>query len=226
MGTRYAGGPVEKEKDKERITPGRIREVIREVMSEIPAERKTSESRGSERPGSARGVSENRGYKSRAPVPSGAQASAKTVCSVAIGGDHGGFKLKEALKKYLSDELGVVVKDLGTMSEESVDYPDFAVAVAKAVAGGECEKGIVIDTMGIGSSIAANKIKGVRAALCHDVSTARNSRAHNDANVLALGSNVVNPGLARTIARTWLSTSFEGGRHGRRVQKIIDAEKG
>jgi len=217
---------VEKEKDKERITPGRIREVIREVMSEIPAERKTSESRGSERPGSARGVSENRGYKSRAPVPSGAQASGKTACSVAIGGDHGGFKLKEALKKYLSDELGVVVKDLGTMSEESVDYPDFAVAVAKAVAGGECEKGIVIDTMGIGSSIAANKIKGVRAALCHDVSTARNSRAHNDANVLALGSNVVNPGLARTIARTWLSTSFEGGRHGRRVQKIIDAEKG
>ncbi|MCX5801904.1 MAG: ribose 5-phosphate isomerase B [Candidatus Eisenbacteria bacterium] len=143
-----------------------------------------------------------------------------------MGADHGGFKLKETLKKYLEEELGVIVKDLGTMSEGSVDYPDLAVAVARAVAAGECERGIVIDTMGIGSSIAANKVKGIRAALCHDVSTARSSRGHNDANVLALGSKVVNPGLARTMVRAWLSTSFEGGRHGLRVQKIMAAEKG
>lgn len=212
--------------EKEKITPGRIKEVIREVMSEISSERKAADSKGSERPVSARKVPEGRGSEGKVPVPSIAQASRKTPFSVAMGGDHGGFKLKQALKKYLEEELGVTVKDLGTTSEESVDYPDFAIAVARAVAAGECEKGIVIDTMGIGSSIAANKVKGVRAALCHDVSTARNSRGHNDANVLALGSRVVNSGLARTIVRTWLSTPFEGGRHGRRIQKIIDAEKG
>ncbi|KPJ60731.1 MAG: ribose 5-phosphate isomerase [Latescibacteria bacterium DG_63] len=144
---------------------------------------------------------------------------------VAIGSDHGGFKLKESLKRYLEEELAVIVKDLGTHSEESTDYPDFALAVARAVASGESEKGIVIDTMGIGSSIAANKVKGVRAALCHDVETAKNSRGHNDANVLALGSKVVSAGHARTIVREWLASSFEGGRHARRVQKIVDAER-
>lgn len=212
--------------DKEKITPGRIKDVIREVMNEISSERKTAGSKGSERPGSARRVPEGRGSEGKAPVPRAGHSSQKALSSVAIGGDHGGFKLKQTLKKYLEEELGVTVKDLGTTSEESVDYPDFAIAVARAVATGECEKGIVIDTMGIGSSIAANKVKGVRAALCNDVSTARNSRGHNDANVLALGSRVINPGLARTIVKAWLSTSFEGGRHGRRVQKIIDAEKG
>jgi len=230
-------GPVE----KEQITPERIREVIREVMNEISSERKAPAAKGSERTAlegrvsagkwsertvSGRRVSAGKGSERRAPVTSVKQAPQKTSCSVALGADHGGFKLKESLKKYLEEELEVIVKDFGTQSEESVDYPDFALAVARAVGAGECEKGIVIDTMGIGSSIAANKVKGVRAALCQDVSTARNSRGHNDANVLALGSKVVNPGLARTIVRAWLSTSFEGGRHGRRVQKIIDAEKG
>jgi ribose 5-phosphate isomerase B len=227
--------------DKEQITPGRIREVIREVMSEISSERKApaaakgsertaverhvSTGKSSERSASERRVSAGRGSERKAPAASVEQAPSKFPCSVAVGADHGGFKLKESLKKYLEEELGVVVKDFGTQSEESVDYPDFALAVARAVGAGECEKGIVIDTMGIGSSIAANKLRGVRAALCHDVLTARSSRGHNDANVLALGSKVVNPGLARTIVRAWLSTSFEGGRHGRRVQKIVDAEK-
>lgn len=202
--------------DKDKITTGRIREVIREVMDEMSSERKGPEVRGSEAGGARR----------RPVVAATKKPLPATTRTIAIGADHGGFRLKETLKRYLDDELGVRVKDFGTMSEESVDYPDFAIAVARAVAGGECEKGIVIDTMGIGSSIAANKIRGIRAALCHDVSTARNSRAHNDANVIALGSKVVNPGLARTILRTWLSTSFEGGRHDRRIQKITDAEKG
>jgi ribose 5-phosphate isomerase B len=218
---RLREGPLEKEK----ITPGRIKEVIREVMSEISSGRRVQGTMGSERGAAERKVSTGRGSERRAPAPRATQTLQKATCSVAVGADHGGFKLKEALKEYLEEELGVVVKDFGTQSEESVDYPDIALAVAKAVATGECEKGVVIDTMGIGSSIAANKVKGVRAALCHDVLTARNSRGHNDANVLALGSKVVNPGLARAIVRAWLSTSFEGGRHGRRVQKIVDAEK-
>jgi ribose 5-phosphate isomerase B len=146
-------------------------------------------------------------------------------CVLAIGADHGGFAFKELLKRYLEQELELIVKDFGTHGPESVDYPDFALAVARAVSSGECEKGIVIDTMGIGSSIAANKVRGIRAALCHDVPTARNSRAHNDANVLALGSRVVNSGHARRIVREWLATPFEGGRHAKRVQKIIDAER-
>jgi ribose 5-phosphate isomerase B len=186
--------------EKAKITPARIKEVIQEVMNEISAER-------------------------RITAPGLSQVTSTPPRSVAIGADHGGFRLKETLRKYLQEELGILVKDLGTKNEESVDYPDFALAVARTVAAGECEKGIVIDTMGIGSSIAANKVKGVRAALCHDVATARNSRGHNDANVLALGSKVVNSGLARTIVRAWLSTPFEGGRHGRRVQKIVEAEK-
>jgi len=180
-----------------KITPDRIRKVVREVLEDTL--------RGEARPkGGASG----------------------TGCALAVGADHGGFAFKELLKKYLEQELGLVVKDCGTHGPESVDYPDFALAVARAVASGECGKGIVIDTMGIGSSIAANKVKGIRAALCHDVATARNSRAHNDANVLALGSKVVNSGHARRIVREWLTTPFEGGRHAKRVQKIIDAERG
>jgi ribose 5-phosphate isomerase B len=184
---------------KEKLTPDRIREVVEQVLGEISSAPAKSESKKREAPGKPSGV-------------------------VAIGSDHGGFKLKQLLKRYLEEELAVIVKDVGTHSEESVDYPDFAVAVARAVASGESEKGIVIDTMGIGSSIAANKVRGARAALCHDVATARNSRGHNDANVLALGSRVVNAGHARSIVREWLATSFEGGRHARRVQKIVEAE--
>lgn len=200
--------------EKKRITPERIKEVIREVMNEMSPEQRSPEHRSAD-PGPKK-------ISSGEAPRSGAR---KTACSVAIGGDHGGFKLKETLKKYLEEELGISVRDLGTHSQESVDYPDFAIAVARAVATGECEKGIVIDTMGIGSSIAANKIKGARAALCHDLQTAKNSRGHNDANVLALGSKIVNPGLARAIVKAWLATSFEGGRHAKRVQKIIDAER-
>jgi ribose 5-phosphate isomerase B len=125
-----------------------------------------------------------------------------------MGADHGGFAFKELLRKYLEQELGIVVKDCGTHGPESVDYPDFALAVARAVASGECEKGIVIDTMGIGSSIAANKVKGIRAALCHDVATAKNSRAHNDAMRLGSRWSTRSP----SDSREWLAL-LSGGRH-------------
>ena len=145
--------------------------------------------------------------------------------SVAIGADHGGFKLKERLRKFISDELGYKVVDVGTYSEDSVDYPDIAFKVAGLVAEGKCFRGIIVDGAGIGSSMAANKVKGIRAALCHDIKTIINSREHNDANVLTLGSGVVKIGLARRMVSTWLKTEFAGGRHARRVQKIMEVEK-
>jgi ribose 5-phosphate isomerase B len=144
---------------------------------------------------------------------------------VAIGSDHGGFALKEVLKRYLTEELGCQVKDVGTTSDASVDYPDFALKVSEAVASGECSRGIMIDGVGIGSSMAANRVPGVLAACCHDVATAIASRAHDNANVMTLGAGVVGRGLARQMVRVWLATPFDGGRHERRVRKILELEK-
>jgi ribose 5-phosphate isomerase B len=144
---------------------------------------------------------------------------------VAVGSDHGGFDLKKQIVRYLVEELGYAVKDVGTHSTDSVDYPDTAAAVARAVQSGECFRGIVIDAAGIGSAIACNKFRGVRAAVCQDLAGVRNSREHNDANVLSLGSRFVNPGLARSLVRVWLSTEFAGGRHARRIQKISAIEE-
>jgi len=138
---------------------------------------------------------------------------------VAVGSDHGGFPMKEALKKTLA-ELGTEVLDLGTDSADVVDYPDFAIAVARAVASGQAWRGIMVDGAGIGSAMAANKIPGVRAALCHDLTTAANAREHNDANVLTLGGTLIGQRLATDIVRTFLSTAFGGGRHQGRVDKI------
>jgi len=148
----------------------------------------------------------------------------KSIRVVAIGADHGGFELKEKLKSHLRD-WGYQVLDLGTGSVEAVDYPDFAEAVGNAVAQGEAWLGIVLDSAGIGSSIAANKVPGVRAALCYDRATARNSREHNDANVLSLGAKLISPEDAREIVALWLSTPFAGGRHQRRVDKIRSIEE-
>lgn len=148
----------------------------------------------------------------------------KSASVVAIGADHGGFELKEQLKAHLRD-WGYQVLDLGTDSAQAVDYPDFAEAVGKAVTSGEAWLGIVLDSAGIGSSIAANKVPGVRAALCYDRATARNSREHNDANVLTLGAKLVAPEAAREIVAVWLSTPFAGGRHQRRVDKIRSIEE-
>jgi ribose 5-phosphate isomerase B len=144
--------------------------------------------------------------------------------TIAIGADHGGFKLKERLAFRLR-EKGYPVEDCGTGSTESVDYPDFAVKVAEAVASGRCAWGIAVDGAGIGSAMVANKVPGVRAALCYDVSTAVNSREHNHANVLTLGAGLIGENLAWQIVEAWLATSWGGGRHAARVAKIDAVER-
>ena len=138
---------------------------------------------------------------------------------IAIGADHGGYALKQTLAGYLR-EKGYRVNDCGTNSGDAVDYPDFAHAVAQAVAGGSSRWGIVIDGAGIGSCMAANKVRGIRAALCYDISSARNSREHNHANVMTLGAGLIGTSLARQIVDAWLGTEWGGGRHAKRVEKI------
>ena len=148
----------------------------------------------------------------------------KSARVVAIAADHGGFELKDQLKIYLR-EWGYQFLDLGTDSVAAVDYPHFAEAVGNAVARGDAWLGVVLDSAGIGSSIAANKVPGVRAALCYDRATARNSREHNDANVLTLGAKLISQETAREILAVWLATPFAGGRHQRRVDKIVKIEE-
>ncbi len=143
---------------------------------------------------------------------------------VAIGADHGGYGLKEALAAHLRDR-GVEVEDCGTHSSEAVDYPDIAHAVARQVASGACRWGVIVDGAGIGSCMAANKVPGIRAALCYDLSSARNSREHNHANVLTLGAGLIGAGLARQIVDAWLETPWGSGRHARRVELITRLER-
>jgi ribose 5-phosphate isomerase B len=142
---------------------------------------------------------------------------------IAIGADHAGFALKQHLVGVLR-KLGHAVDDRGTHSEDSIDYPPICADVAGQVATGRADRGIVVGGSGQGEQIAANKVRGIRAALCNDLYTARLSRAHNDANVLAMGGRIVAPGLADEIVHLWLSTSFEGGRHQRRVDQIAALE--
>jgi ribose 5-phosphate isomerase B len=144
---------------------------------------------------------------------------------VAIGADHAGFDLKVHLAGQL-ERLGHDVLDLGTHSTESVDYPPICAAVGRAVVAGQADRGIVLGGSGQGEQIAANKVDGVRAALCNDLYTARLSREHNDANVLSMGGRIVATGLASEILELWLTTPFEGGRHERRVAQIADIERG
>ena len=141
----------------------------------------------------------------------------------AIGSDHGGYALKQEIMKHLT-ERGIEYRDYGTFSTDSCDYPDYGEAVGRAVASGECERGIVVCGTGIGISIAANKVQGVRCALCGDCFSAQMAREHNDANVLALGARVLGPGLALKIVDTFLDAEFQGGRHARRVAKIMALE--
>lgn len=150
--------------------------------------------------------------------------SSVKVKSVAIGADHGGFPMKEQLKGFLAD-LGIQVRDFGTNSTNAVDYPDFAHAVAKAVAGKQVEAGIIIDGAGIGSAMTANKIPGVRAAACYSVTLAKNSREHNGANVLTLGSGQNTFAEIKEIVETWLSTDISEERHKKRVAKIDTIER-
>ena len=139
--------------------------------------------------------------------------------TVAVGADHAGLELKEGIKKMLA-QMGLRVEDYGCMSKESVDYPDFAKVVAEAVASKKAQAGILICGTGIGMCITANKVAGIRAALVHDVFTAKMSREHNDANVLCLGAKVVPANKVEEIVKTWFATRFEGGRHERRIGKI------
>ncbi|MCG8454914.1 MAG: ribose 5-phosphate isomerase B [Holophagales bacterium] len=142
---------------------------------------------------------------------------------IAIGADHAGFELKNHLAERLR-EAGHRVEDLGTYSADSVDYPDYSGAVARAVGGGDADRGLLVCGTGVGVAIAANKVDGVRAASCNDLFTAGMARRHNDANVLTLGARVVGPGVAEEITRIFFETDFEGGRHSRRVAKIHDLE--
>ena len=152
------------------------------------------------------------------PTPKAPKDGQKKV--VAIGTDHGGVDLKEILKQTLIAN-NYDVMDVGTHTKDSVDYPDIALAVSKLVASGKAWRGVIIDGAGIGSCMAANKIPGIRAALCYDYATAKNSREHNNANILTLGAGLIGTNLAKQILITWLTTDFLGGRHARRVDKIM-----
>ena len=144
--------------------------------------------------------------------------------TVAIGADHGGYQLKEALKPLI-ESLGLQARDVGVYEEKAADYPDIALKVAQLVAGGSAARGVIIDGAGIGSCMAANKVPGIRAALCYDKASARNGREHNDSNVLTLGARLLTQTQAEDVLRTWLATPFAGGRHQARVDKIMQIER-
>lgn len=169
-----------------------------------------------------RGQETQRDEPQRAVTQSASSPSAARV--IALGADHGGYAMKLMLVSHLS-AAGYQVIDCGTHTTGSADYPDFALAVAEKVGSGEAWRGIVVDGAGIGSCMTANKVPGVRAAMCHDHATAINSREHNDANVLTLGAGLIGEALARQIMDAWLVTDFGGGRHARRVEKILAIER-
>jgi ribose 5-phosphate isomerase B len=148
----------------------------------------------------------------------------RTDMKIALGCDHAGFELKGLVSEYLEGE-GHEVIDEGTFTIESCDYPDFAERVAMRVASGEAERGILVCATGIGMAMTANKIHGVRAAVCNDLYTARYSRLHNDSNVLAIGARVIGPGVAEEVVRIWIETAFEGGRHSGRLARMSEIEK-
>lgn len=144
---------------------------------------------------------------------------------IALACDHGGLELKNIIKEELQNS-GYIIEDFGTYTKDSCDYPDFAGKAAKAVASKQCDRGIVVCGTGIGVSITANKVDGIRCALVHDVFSAKATREHNDTNMLAMGERVIGPGLALLIVHTWLDTNYEGGRHDERIKKMMAYEKG
>jgi len=192
---------------KTQLSPDVVRKTVREALKQMSLQVETA---------SVDSEASRSSSASRSP--------AGTATVIALGSDHGGFELKEDIKKYLQ-EIGREIVDCGTSGTESVDYPIFAEKVAAMVSSGKASRGIMVDGAGIGSCVTANKVPGVRAALCYDVSTARNSREHNDTNLLTLGGRLVGPGLAREIVSTWLGTDCTEDRHLRRVSQITDVEK-
>lgn len=194
------------------------------TAQDIPAAGELKVPAGSIITPSARETAAARGVRIAEVSEQQLSAVAPAEQTVAIGADHGGFALKEALKPLI-EGLGLAVRDVGVYEEKPADYPDLAVKVAELVAARTAARGVLIDGAGIGSSIAANKVPGVRAALCYDRASARNSREHNDANVLTLGARLLTQTQAEDVLRTWLGTPFAGGRHQARVQKILDIEQ-
>jgi ribose 5-phosphate isomerase B len=174
--------------------------------------------------GSARDAAAARGVRLVEVPEDQCSVLAAPAQTIAIGADHGGFVLKEALKPLI-ESLGLAVRDVGVHDGKPADYPDIAVMVADLVAAGTATRGVLIDGAGIGSSMAANKVPGIRAALCYDKASARNSREHNDSNVLTLGARLLTQTQAEEVLRTWIATPFAGGRHQARVQKIMDIEQ-
>ena len=191
---------------------------------EVPASGELRVAAGAIVTPSARDLAAERGVKIVEAPAGEALAAAPPEKTVALGADHGGFRLKEALKPVLA-ELGFEVCDCGVAEETPADYPDIALKVAELVAGGRAARGVIIDAAGIGSAMAANKVPGIRAALCYDRSTARSSREHNDSNVLTLGGRLLTSHQAEEVLRIWLATPFGGGRHAARLRKITEIEK-
>ena len=173
---------------------------------------------------SAREVAAGRGVRIVEVAEDQLSALAPAERTVAIGSDHGGYRLKEALKPLI-ESLGLAVRDVGVSEEKPADYPDIAHMVAKLVVSGTATRGVIIDGAGIGSCMAANKVPGIRAALCYDKASAKNGREHNDSNVLTLGARLLTQTQAEDVLRTWLETPFAGGRHQARVEKIMDIER-
>lgn len=172
----------------------------------------------------ARQLAMDRGVRLRDQSGGSGSPDRSAARTIALGADHGGFQMKQSLKASLK-RWGYRVLDCGTHSGDSVDYPDYAYAVAKLVADGGAWRGVVLDGAGIGSCMTANKVPGVRAAMCYDQATAVNSREHNNANLLTMGAGMMGIGTAQAILRTWLRTEFAAGRHARRVEKIADVER-
>jgi ribose 5-phosphate isomerase B len=194
------------------IDDGQIHQIVQRVLTQVMGQTQPSAPTNSLPPTAA------------AQVASKSESKSGDARVVAIGADHGGFDLKENLRAYVT-ELGFDVRDMGAYNKNPVDYPDFAHAVARLVGVGKAWRGIIIDGAGIGSCIVANKVPGVRAGMAYDITSATNSREHNDTNVLTLGAGLIGINLARQIVKTWLATEFGGGRHGPRVDKITAVEK-
>ena len=172
----------------------------------------------------AREVASSRGVRILELPEDQLSALAPADRTLAIGADHGGFRMKEALKPVI-ESLGLQIRDVGVNEEKPADYPDIALQVAELVASGTASRGVILDGAGIGSSIAANKVPGIRAALCYDKASARNSREHNDSNILTLGGRMLTESQAEDVLRTWLGTPFGGGRHQARIDKIRKIEQ-
>ena len=173
---------------------------------------------------SARDLAASRGVKILELPEDQLSGLAPPEKTIAIGADHGGYRLKEQLKPMI-ESAGIAIRDVGVHEEKPADYPDIAQQVAELVAGGAAARGIIIDGAGIGSSMTANKVPGIRAALCYDKASAKNSREHNDSNVLTLGARLLTGTQAEDVVRVWMETAFAGGRHAARVAKITAVEK-